>query len=84
MVFTPSTHTRTQQQFDVSELQFQLLPESIWWQRTQHVSPPLSLMQACGFFWVYPGSVLLRSSGHLSPYSVNESQLLYQGHRRYL
>lgn len=30
------------------ELQLQLLPESIWWQHTQHLTPACSLMQACG------------------------------------
>ena len=63
-----------------SELQFQMFPESIWWQHTQHVAPALSLMQACGFFWVLPGNLELRSSVHLSPDPVNQSRTLNHTH----
>ena len=77
LFFHPKTTQKSQQQINIvkhqfhSELQFQMFPESIWWQHTQHVAPPLS--QACGFFLVLPGNSELRSSVHLSPDSVNQN-----------
>ena len=57
----------------LSELQYQLLPDSIWWQHTQHVAPPASLMQACGLSLLLPGNLELRSSDHPRPDSENEN-----------
>lgn len=47
--------------------------ESIWWQRTQHVDPALSVSQASGFFGRFSGSSELRSSDRLSSHSENQN-----------
>lgn len=47
--------------------------ESIWWQRTQHVAPALSVSQASGFFGRFSGSSELRSSDRLSSHSENQN-----------
>ena len=64
-------HTKTQLQIHMKKHQFPseqlfLFPESIWWQHTQHLAPPL-------FFLLLDRKSLLHSSGHQSPDSVNKS-----------
>lgn len=64
-------HIKTQVQIHMKKHQFPseqlfLFLESIWWQHTQHLAPPL-------FFLLFDRKSLLHSSGHQSPDSVNKS-----------
>ena len=56
-------HTKAPKQINMMKHQFQLFPESIWWQHTLHLAPP-------PFFLLLLEMWLQRSSAHQRPDSV--------------